>query len=70
MKNKECSFQNFLDRLHGLRRGSVGFRKSLIDTMTSEDGERVQLEAGIALNGAGRGKGAWKAMIALSRSQG
>ena len=41
----------------------------MFDAMTSEGGERVQLEAGIALNGAGRGKGAWKAMIALSRSQ-
>ena len=41
----------------------------MIDTMTSEDGERVQLEAGIALNGAGRVKRAWKARIALTRPQ-
>ena len=37
--------------------------------MTSEGGERVQLEARIALNGAGRVKRAWKARIALSRPQ-
>ena len=41
----------------------------MFDTMTSEGGERVQLEARIALNGAGRVKRAWKARIALTRPQ-